>query len=74
MYLPYKVYHMLTRDFVKICSLDSGVERLCFTIWVTIDAQGSILEESRIEKHVMKSRFKLSYGVVQDIIAGHIGH
>ena len=59
---------------MKICSLDPNVERLCFTIWVTMDREGRVVEESRIEKHIMESRFKLSYSVVQDIIAGHMGY
>ena len=71
-YLPYKVYHMLNRNLVKACSLDPGVERLAFTIWVQMDLQGNLIGESRIEKSVIKSRYKLSYGVVQDLISGNM--
>lgn len=36
-YLPYKVYHMLQKNLVKICSLDPNLSRLSFTIWVIMD-------------------------------------
>lgn len=47
-YLPYKVYHMLNRNLVKVCSLDPGVERLAFTVWVKMDGNGDVIGESRI--------------------------
>jgi exoribonuclease R len=34
---------MLNRNLVKICSLDPGVERLAFTVWVTMDIDGNII-------------------------------
>jgi exoribonuclease R len=36
-YLPNKVYHMLSSNLVKACSLDPGVDRLAFTVWVVMD-------------------------------------
>jgi exoribonuclease R len=42
-YLPYKAYHMLNRNLVKICSLDPNVERLAFTVWVYLDLEGNIV-------------------------------
>ena len=42
-YLPYKAYHMLNRNLVKICSLDPNVERLAFTVWVYLDLEGNII-------------------------------
>jgi exoribonuclease R len=42
-YLPYKVYHMLHRHLLKICSLDPGVDRLAFTVWVNMDLEGNVV-------------------------------
>ena len=52
---------MLERQLVKICSLDPGVERLAFTVWVNMDLEGNVVGETRLEKNVIKSRFKLNY-------------
>lgn len=60
-YLPYKVYHMLESHLVKICSIDPGVERLAFTVWVKMDLDGNVIDEGRLEKNIVTSRFKLSY-------------
>jgi exoribonuclease R len=73
-YLPYRVYHMLNRNMVKVCSLDPGVERLAFSIWVVMDLEGNVVGESVVEKSIIKSRFKLSYGVVQDLISGNMDY
>lgn len=34
---------MLNKNLVKVCSLDPGVERLAFTVWVFIDREGNII-------------------------------
>lgn len=47
-YLPYKVYHMLERHLVKMCSLDQGEDRLSFTIWVTMDLNGNVIGDGRL--------------------------
>lgn len=39
---------MLNRNLVKVCSLDPGVERLAFTVWVTMDGEGNLIGESRV--------------------------
>lgn len=65
---------MLNKNLVKVCSLDPGVERLAFTVWVTMDADGNLIGESRVEKSIIKSRFKLSYGVVQDLITAKMDY
>lgn len=63
---------MLNKNLVKVCSLDPGVERLAFTVWVFIDREGNIIGQSTVEKSIIKSRYKLSYGVVQDLISGNM--
>jgi len=63
---------MLNRNLVKVCSLDPGVDRLAFTIWVNMDLDGNIIGESHIEKNIINSRFKLSYEIVQDIMTGNL--
>ncbi len=72
MYLPHKVYHMLTPELVKIASLNPNVERLAFSVYVRMNLEGDIVGESRVEKNVIKSRFKLSYETVQDVITAKI--
>jgi exoribonuclease R len=61
---------MLPRQLLKICSLDEGEERLAFSIFVVMSRSGQVIGESRIEKNILKSRFKLSYDIVQNIITG----
>ena len=33
---------------MKVCSLDPGVDRLAFTVWVNFDSEGNVFGESRI--------------------------
>ena len=35
-----------------------------------MDLEGNVIGEAKIEKHILKSRYKLSYEVVQNIITG----
>lgn len=63
---------MLTPELMKIASLNPNVERLAFSIYVKMNFKGEIIEPSRVEKNVIKSRFKLSYETVQDIITAKI--
>lgn len=63
---------MLERHLVKACSLDQGEERLAFTVWVTMDQNGNVIGDGRLEKNIVKSRYKLSYEVVQNIITGNM--
>lgn len=60
-YLPHKVFHMLTPELMKISSLNPNVQRLAFSIYVRMNLSGDMIGESRIEKNIIKSRFKLSY-------------
>lgn len=73
-YLPNKVYHMLPAGLVGVCSLDPGVERLAFTVWVVIDINGNVIGEGRLEKNIIKSRFKLSYEIVQNLITSKLDY
>jgi exoribonuclease R len=52
---------MLTHDLMKINSLNPNVDRLAFSIFLKMNFKGEILGESRIEKNIINSRFKLSY-------------
>ena len=53
---------MLPERLMKICTLDPRVKRLAFSVYVKMDkATGKIIGESRIEKNIIKSRFKLAY-------------
>jgi exoribonuclease R len=63
---------MLTPELVKIASLNPNVERLAFSVYVRMNLEGDIVGESRVEKNVIKSRFKLSYETVQDVITAKI--
>lgn len=47
-YLPYKVFHMLSANLVSVCSLDPGVERLAFTVWVVMDSDGNVIGDGRL--------------------------
>jgi exoribonuclease R len=73
-YLPYKVYHMLESHLVKMCSLDQGEDRLSFTVWATMNLDGDVIGDGRLEKHIVRSRYKLSYEVVQNIITGQMDY
>lgn len=64
---------MLPSNLVNICSLNPNVERLAFTIFVIMNTDGDILK-SRIEKNVIKSRFKLAYEQAQRIITDEINY
>lgn len=39
-----------------------------------MDLEGNIIGEGRLSKNIVKSRFKLSYEVVQNIITGKIDY
>lgn len=39
-YLPHKVFHMLTPELMKISSLNPNVERLSFSIYVKMNLKG----------------------------------
>jgi len=65
---------MLERHLVKACSLDQGEDRLSFTIWVTMDLEGNVIGDGRLEKNIVRSRYKLSYELVQNIITGKMDY
>lgn len=39
---------MLPRELVSVCSLDPGVDRLAFSIFVKMDIEGNIISKSRL--------------------------
>jgi exoribonuclease R len=65
---------MLESHLVKVCSLDPGLYRLAFTVWVTMDLEGNVIGEGKLSKNIVQSRFKLSYEVVQNLITGKMGY
>lgn len=67
-YLPHKVYHMLPSYLVEICSLNPGLKRQAFSIYVRMNGKGEMIGESRVEKNIIMSRFKLAYEQAQSLI------
>lgn len=53
----------------QLCSLVPGVERLAFSAFFDIDAQGQVTQK-RFARTIIKSCAKLSYGDAQGVIAG----
>jgi ribonuclease R len=53
-----------------ICSLVPGADRLTLSLFVTIDAAGSIME-TRFSQAVIRSRHKLSYEQAQAVLDGN---
>ena len=61
-YLPHKTYHMLPEKLMKVCTLNPNVKRLAFSIYVKMNKEtGEVIGESRVEKNILTSRFKLAY-------------
>ena len=54
-----------------ICSLNPGVERLALSCIMEIDSNGNVVK-SRIAKTVIKSRLKMTYKKVNDILKNDI--
>ena len=70
-YLPYEVKHMLPHAFVDICTLRPHVDRLAFSVFLTKNEKGEVLQE-RYEKTIIHSRCQLSYELAQEVIEGKI--
>ena len=73
-YFPHRVYPMLPKILSdNLCSLNSGVDRLAFSVFFKINHMGERVDrDPRIEKTIIKSKIKLSYEVAQGIINGTI--
>ena len=76
-YLPHMVIPMLPRLLCEnLCSLNPGVERLAFSIYLYITEDGVVLDKDkyapRIGKSIIKTVGKLNYDQVQDVITGKI--
>ena len=69
-YLINKVVPMLPHKLSNgICSLNEGVERLCLSVLMEVDAQGGMISYD-IKRTVIKSRHRMTYNDVQKIIDG----
>jgi DIS3-like exonuclease 2 len=74
-YFTHTVLPMLPRLLCEnLCSLNPGVERLTFSIFITMKESGEVLEqyEPKICKTIIKSCAKLNYEMVQEVIEGKI--
>ena len=69
-YLPGRVVPMLPERISNdLCSLRPNVDRLARGVWMSIDPDGA-LSEIEIERAVIRSRRRLTYGEVQSLIDG----
>ena len=60
-YLPDKVIPMLPEQLSNgICSLSPGVDRLTFSVFITVDAGGNITSK-KFAKTIIKSKLRLTY-------------
>lgn len=59
---------MLPANLVQACSLNPGQLRQAFSIFVRMNDKGEILGESRLEKNILTSRFKLAYEQAQKVL------
>ena len=74
-YFTHMVLPMLPRLLCEnLCSLNPGVERLTFSIFLRIKENGDVLDdfEPKICKTFIKSCAKLDYDIVQEVIDGKI--
>lgn len=70
-YLVHKVITMLPRIFCdNLCSLNPGLERLCFSVFFQMRKDGTVLWDQglRFHKSVIKSCAKLNYELVQTLL------
>ena len=69
-YFPEFVIPMLPKSLSNgICSLNEGVDRLCLSIIMDIDAAGDVLKYE-IKETVIKSKARMTYTSVAKIFAG----
>ncbi len=69
-YTPGSVVPMLPRQLSNgICSLNEGVDRLCFSCVMELDVSGKVVDFS-FYKAVMRSRVKGVYSEINEIYAG----
>ncbi len=54
--------HYLTSD---VCSLRPSVDRLAYTVWLTLDERGAVLQH-RVSSTVIRSQSRLTYEQVQN--------
>ena len=72
-YLADHVIPMLPRELSNgICSLNEGVNRLVLAIIMQVDAKGRVLD-SKITEGVIKSRHRMTYNKVNQILEGNEG-
>ncbi|NQU40818.1 MAG: ribonuclease R [Lentisphaerae bacterium] len=69
-YLPDRVIPMLPEQLSNgVCSLRPDVDRLAFSIFMTIDDRGQVLD-SRFERTQIRSRRRLTYEEVLPVLQG----
>lgn len=70
-YLVDRVVPMLPPELSNgICSLLPGVDRLAMTVFMDIDDDGRLVDYELL-RSVIRSRARLTYDVVRELIAGH---
>ncbi len=71
-YFPNYVVPMLPEELSnELCSLNPGVDRLCFVCEMDIDFQGHVSSHKFYEA-VMRSRARVTYGEAQEAIDGRV--
>lgn len=71
-YLPGRVLPMLPEKISNgVCSLVPGEDRLTLSVLATLDEQGAV-QDYRIVKGVIRSKARLTYGQVEELLSG--GH
>ena len=69
-YFPNMVIPMLPKEISNgICSLSEGVNRLVLTVMIELDAKCNVTS-SKIVEGVIKSKHRMTYTEVQNILAG----
>ncbi|HJP22163.1 MAG TPA: ribonuclease R [Alphaproteobacteria bacterium] len=70
-YFPDRVVAMLPEALSnELCSLKPGIDRACLAVWLTIDADGRLLDW-RFCRALMRSAARLSYQQVQEAQDGN---
>ena len=70
---PRDAFHMLPEDLsTRLCSLLPGQDRLAVSVHFTLDDNGRMVSEPRIERTVIRSIQRLTYEQAEKIIDGDV--